>query len=229
MRGALMRELILDTETTGINPSEHRLVELACLELVNRIPTGKTWHWYFNPERDIDPGAQKIHGLTRHFLRDKALFRNLASEIRETISDTNLVIHNASFDVGFLNAEFERCRLPVIDAVRLTCTLALARRKLPGGRHSLDALCSRYGISTARRTKHGALVDCELLAEVYAKLTGEEQASLELAEQVVACETAPLVRLRPLVPRITREEEMAHAAMVAGLGSKALWLLGVAA
>jgi DNA polymerase III subunit epsilon len=224
-----MRELVLDTETTGLDPKDnHRVIELAFVELVNYIPTGASWHWYFNPERDVPKSATEIHGLTDAFLADKPLFGSVAAEIVEALEGSRLIIHNAAFDVNFLNHEFGRLGLPPISMERVTDTLALARRKHPGSPNNLDALCRRYGIDNSKREKHGALLDSELLADVYLRLIGAEQAGLNLmtqsaSEQAEAAEAAVQVRLKPLPPRITPEEEAAHAAFVASLGPKAIW------
>jgi DNA polymerase III subunit epsilon len=223
-----MRELVLDTETTGLDPKDnHRIIELACVELINYIPTGASWHWYFNPERDVPKSATEVHGLTQAFLADKPLFGAAAADIVAVLEDTRLIIHNAAFDVGFLNAEFARLGLPPIGMDRVTDTLALARRKHPGSPNNLDALCRRYGIDNSKREKHGALLDSELLADVYLRLIGAEQAGLNLmthsATGQAEAEAAVQVRLKPLPPRITAEEEAAHAAFVASLGAKAIW------
>ncbi|MGC2397832.1 MAG: DNA polymerase III subunit epsilon [Rhodomicrobium sp.] len=225
-----MRELVLDTETTGLDPKDnHRVIELACVELVNYIPTGVSWHWYFNPERDVPRAATEVHGLTEAFLADKPLFGSLADEILVVLENARLIIHNAAFDVGFLNHEFGRLGFPPpINFDRVTDTLALARRKHPGSPNNLDALCRRYGIDNSTRTKHGALLDSELLAEVYLRLVGAEQAGLNLTSHETADkaegEAAALSRLKPLPPRLSDEEEAAHAAFVASLGQKAIWL-----
>jgi DNA polymerase-3 subunit epsilon len=225
-----MRELVLDTETTGLDPKDnHRIIELACVELINYIPTGVSWHWYFNPERDVPRAATEVHGLTEAFLADKPLFSEAADEILAVLEDARLIIHNAAFDVGFLNHEFGRLGFPPpISLDRVTDTLALARRKHPGSPNNLDALCRRYGIDNSTRTKHGALLDSELLADVYLRLIGAEQAGLNLTSHEAAAkaegEAAVHVRLKPLPPRLSAEEEAAHAAFVASLGPRAIWL-----
>ena len=224
-----MRELVLDTETTGLDPKDnHRVIELACVELINYIPTGVSWHWYFNPERDVPRSATEIHGLTDAFLSDKPLFGSVAEEILAVLEGARLIIHNAAFDVGFLNHEFGRLGIPEpISFERVTDTLALARRKHPGSPNNLDALCRRYGIDNSTRTKHGALLDSELLAEVYLGLIGAEQAGLNLISHEAAAkaegEAAVQIRLKPLPTRLSAEEEAAHAAFVASLGAKAIW------
>src|ERR1700728_1275163 len=178
-----MREIVFDTETTGLDPYQgHRLVEIGCIELVNRFPTGQTFHHYLNPERDVPQEAFAIHGLSYNSLKDKPLFSDIAVELLGCRGDAPLIAHNASFDLGFLNAELERVKQPVIPRDRLIDTLLLARRKHPGGSNRLDDLCARYGIDNSRRTKHGALLDAELLAEVYVELIGARQASLVLSQ-----------------------------------------------
>src|SRR5262245_3076685 len=178
-----MREIVLDTETTGLDPTQgHRMVEIGCIELVNRFPTGKTFHRYLNPERDMPAEALAVHGLTLDFLKDKPLFGTVADELVDFIGEAPLVAHNAQFDLGFLNAELEREGRTQVARERLVDTLLLARRRHPGGSNRLDDLCTRYGIDNSRRTKHGALLDAELLAEVYIELIGGRQASLLLAD-----------------------------------------------
>jgi DNA polymerase III subunit epsilon len=222
------RELVLDTETTGLDPKDnHRIVELACVELINYIPTGASWQWYFNPERDVPKGASDVHGLTAAFLRDKPLFSALAAEILTVLGDSPLIIHNAAFDVKFLNHEFGLLRHPPINPDRLIDTLALARRKHPGSPNSLDALCRRYAIDNSIRKKHGALLDSELLAEVYLRLIGAEQAGLNFASQsasgTIEAEIMVQARAKPLRSRLSREEEAAHSAFIASLGANAIW------
>jgi DNA polymerase III subunit epsilon len=224
----MLRELVLDTETTGLDPKDnHRIIELACVELTNYIPTGVSWHWYFNPERDVPKAATEVHGLTAGFLADKPLFGILAGEILGVLGDARLIIHNAAFDIGFLNHEFGRLGHPPINPGRVTDTLALARRKHPGSPNNLDALCRRYGIDNSTRTKHGALLDSELLAEVYLRLIGAEQAGLDLGIKVISAKTgagaAVEIRTTPLPPRLTPEEVAAHAAFIGGLGPNAIW------
>ena len=178
-----MREIVLDTETTGLDPGQgHRLVELGCIELLNRIPTGSTFHAYLNPERDVPAEAFAIHGLRPSFSRSTSAFAEIADEFLAFIGDAPLVIHNAGFDHGFLCAELKRAERMLIARERLVDTLLLARRKHPAGPNRLDDLCARYGIDNSRRTKHGALLDAEILAEVYVELIGARQAQLGLAE-----------------------------------------------
>ncbi len=224
----MLREIVLDTETTGLDPKTgDRLVELACVELVNCIPTGTFWHWYINPERDVPKAAVAVHGLTAEFLADKPLFSAVADDFLKAIQGARLIIHNAAFDMGFLNAELERSGRPAIGWDCVIDTLALARRKHPGSSNSLDALCRRYGIDNSGRTKHGALLDSELLADVYLKLIGAEQAGLDLAvaSSAAAMDVAHALaaRMRPLPSRLSAEEQEAHRAFVASLGEKAVW------
>ncbi len=226
-----MREIVLDTETTGLDPNKgDRLVEVGCVELLNRIPTGANFHVYINPERDMPLEAFNIHGLSDEFLRDKPLFADVADEFLAFIGDDPLVIHNAGFDHGFLCAELKRIDRSLIARERLVDTLALARRKHSAGPYNLDALCARYGIDNSRRTKHGALLDAEILAEVYLELLGGRQATLGLGERTDSARAgrtaAKAARQRPtaLPPRISAEERAAHAAFVATLGEGALWL-----
>ena len=180
----MLREIVFDTETTGLNATGgDRLIELGCVEIVNRIPTGREFHRYLNPQRDIHPDAVAVHGLTVDFLKDKPLFKDVADEFLDFIEDAPLVAHNATFDLGFVNAELERVPRPPLTADRIVDTLVLARRRHPAGPNSLDALCKRYGIDLSQRTKHGALLDSLLLAGVYVELLGERQATLGLNGQ----------------------------------------------
>ncbi len=213
-----MREIIFDTETTGLDPSSgDRLVEIGCLEMVNRVATGQTWHCYFNPERDMPPDAERIHGLSAAFLADKPLFPAKAGEFLDFIAGSPLVAHNAGFDFGFVNAELARCGKSPIGLDRMIDTVALARARHPGAKNSLDALCTRYGIDRSHRTLHGALLDAELLAQVYVELTGGRQIGLELVAEI-AVETVELRRsirtdrtFRPARPhRASAEELSAH-------------------
>lgn len=226
-----MREIILDTETTGLDPFDgHRVVEIGCVELVNSIATGRTWHCYLNPERDVPEQAYAVHGLSADFLRDKPRFADKADEFLEFVESAMLVMHNATFDFGFLNAELERIARPLLTWDRVVDTLALARRRHPGSPASLDALCRRYGIDLGERDLHGALLDCRLLASVYVELVGGHQARLEFAANgaqaaiLQAQEIAVRPRPAPLAARISLEEREAHRAFVASLGSDALWL-----
>jgi DNA polymerase-3 subunit epsilon len=226
-----MREIVVDTETTGLDPAQgHRLVELGCIELLNRIPTGSTFHAYLNPERDVPDEAFAIHGLSTEFLKGHRRFLEIADEFLAFIGDAPLVIHNAGFDHGFLCAELKRAERMLISRERLIDTLLLARRKHPAGPNRLDDLCARYGIDNSRRTKHGALLDAEILAEVYVELIGARQAQLGLTENaarsVGGSGGAIIIRERPepLVARLSEAEIAAHRQFVAGLGETALWL-----
>ena len=227
-----MREIVFDTETTGLDPQQgDRLVEIGCVELFNRFPTGKTFHRYINPERDMPQEAYAVHGLSSEFLRDKPRFAAVAEEFLDFIGDAALIAHNAMFDLGFLNAELKRLDRGRIASERLVDTLLLARRKFPGGSNRLDDLCVRFGIDNSRRTKHGALLDAELLAEVYVELIDARQAKLGLVVAMPTSEigrtqrsdVAARVRPAPLPPRVTEAERAAHAAMVAARGDKAIW------
>jgi DNA polymerase-3 subunit epsilon len=223
-----MREIVFDTETTGLDPYQgDRLVEIGCVEIVNGFPTGKSFHKYLNPERDVPEGAFKVHGLSREFLMDKPLFAEVVEEFIAFIGDAPLVAHNAMFDLGFINAELERVKKPIVLRERRVDTLMLARRRFPGGGNKLDDLCMRYNIDLSRRTKHGALLDAELLAEVYIELTGKRQTALSLIDTSVSATTNVIaivkVRAVPLPPRVTDEERAAHLAFVGTLGDKAIW------
>ena len=226
-----MREIVLDTETTGLDPLRgDRLVEVGCIELVNRMPTGQTFHRYINPQREMAAEAFAVHGLSTEFLADKPYFHEVVDDFLAFIGDAPLVIHNASFDIGFINAELDRVKLSAIPRERLVDTLLLARRKHPGVSNRLDDLCSRYAIDNSHRTKHGALLDAELLAEVYVDLIGARQSQLILASETTeirvgaAGEIARRVRLTPLVVRITDADREAHRAFVATLGEKPIWM-----
>jgi DNA polymerase-3 subunit epsilon len=225
-----MREIVLDTETTGLDPYQgHRLVEIGCIELVNRIPSGQSFHHYLNPERDVPAEAFAVHGLSVEFLKDKPRFAEIADDLAAFIGDSPLVAHNAFFDLGFLNAELERAGRDLVARERLVDTLMLARRKHPAGPNRLDDLCARYGIDNSRRTKHGALLDAEILAEVYLELIGARQAQLGLAEssepRAKDRDGIALRRERPmpLAPRISDADRAAHRAFVASLGENAVW------
>ena len=225
-----MREIVFDTETTGLDPLQgDRLVEIGCIELVNRFPTGHTFHCYFNPERDMPTAAFNIHGLSGEFLKDKPLFAQRVDELVAFLGDAPLVAHNAAFDYGFLCAELERVQRAVLVRERLVDTLLLARRKHPAGPNRLDDLCARYGIDNSRRTKHGALLDAEILAEVYVELIGARQATLILVETVEGAgpqrngATSTRARPAPLAARLTDAEREAHRKFVATLGKDALW------
>lgn len=225
-----MREIILDTETTGLNPAEgHRLVEIGCVELVNQIPTGATYHALINPERDVPDDAFRIHGHSTAFLSDKPVFAAIVADFLGFIGEDRLVIHNAEFDMRFINSELTRAGRSAIAPARVLDTLALARRKHPGAPASLDALCDRYRIDRSRRIRHGALLDAEILAEVYGELLGGRQRSLVFAgaeragpsRRAVAAE--PQARPTPLAPLLSQAERVAHEVHVAALGAGALW------
>jgi DNA polymerase III subunit epsilon len=225
-----MREIVLDTETTGLDPLRgDRLVEVGCVEIFNRMPTGQTFHAYINPERDIPAEAFAVHGLSSEFLADKPIFAGVVEQFLEFIADAPLVIHNASFDISFINAELERIERPVILRERLVDTLLLARRKHPGVSNRLDDLCSRYAIDNSRRTKHGALLDAELLAEVYIDLIGARQSQLILAAEIRDIrvggqgEMPRRQRSQPLAPRISEADRIEHRAFVATLCEKPIW------
>jgi DNA polymerase-3 subunit epsilon len=225
-----MREIVLDTETTGLDPFQgHRLIEIGCVELINRIPSGEVFQRYLNPERDVPAEAFAIHGLSSEFLKDKPLFAEIADELLDFLGDAPLVIHNAAFDLGFINAELERSAKPAIARERMVDTLLLARRKHPAGPNRLDDLCARYGIDNTHRSKHGALLDAEILAEVYLELIGARQAQLGLAgsgaaergRRVAVAESRG--RPQPLPARLSDDDRERHRAFVATLGSGAIW------
>jgi DNA polymerase-3 subunit epsilon len=225
-----MREIVLDTETTGLDPLRgDRLVEIGCVEMFNRMPTGQTFHVYINPERDMPQEAFAVHGLSREFLADKPLFAEVVEDFLVFIAGDPLVIHNASFDISFINAELDRISRPSVARDRLVDTLLLARRKHPGVSNRLDDLCSRYAIDNSRRTKHGALLDAELLAEVYIDLIGARQSQLILASDVRDARAAGYgdmprrQREIPLSPRVTEADRAAHRDFVATLGDKPVW------
>lgn len=226
-----MREIVFDTETTGLDPSSgDRMVEIGCIELVNRVPTGATFHAYFNPDRDMPEQAEAVHGLSAVFLSDKPRFKDLCHDLLAFIGDSPLVAHNAGFDFGFLNAELALCGLDPVCLSRMVDTVALAKRRHPGAKLSLDSLCSRYGIDRSHRVKHGALLDAELLAQVYVELTGGRQIGLELAGAVVettVIEMPQAVRadrpVRPPRPHAPSAAERArHAAFIEGIKG-AIW------
>ena len=226
------REIVLDTETTGLSPLDgHRIVEIGAVELINQAPTGKTYHVYLNPERDVPKEAEAVHGLSTVFLKDKPLFKSVAKDFLAFAADAQLVIHNATFDMAFINHELKAAGLEPIDMGRVLDTLAIARKKHPMASNSLDALCKRYGIDLSRRTRHGALLDAELLADVYMELVGGKQAILNLtslaqkSSQGTRSTTAAQGRQRPvpLPERLTDVEREAHAKMLLELGSNSLW------
>jgi DNA polymerase-3 subunit epsilon len=219
-----MREIVFDTETTGLSPlAGDRVVEIGCVELWNRVETGRTFHAYFNPERPMPSGAEAVHGLTDTFLADKPRFRDRARDLLEFLGDCPLVAHNASFDFGFLNHELNNCGHPLICLTRMVDTLQIARSKHPGAKHSLDALCTRFGVDRSLRVKHGALIDAQLLAQCYVELTGGRQIGLTLTDIVAermdrAADSAGpkaaaiVLEIRPPRAHAPSEEELqAHA------------------
>ncbi len=225
-----MREIVLDTETTGLDPYQgHRLIEIGCIELLNRIPTGQVFHHYVHPDRDIPEEAFRVHGISLEMLKDKPRFHEIADDLITFLGDAPLVIHNAAFDMGFINAELERASKPLLDRTRMVDTLLLARRKYPGGSNRLDDLCLRYRIDTSRRTKHGALLDAELLTEVYIELIDARQTTLILVENGKTQDRTPQqvaasrIRPQPLPSRLTAEELAAHRSFIATLGEKTIW------
>lgn len=231
----MTREIILDTETTGISPAEgHRIVEIGAIELLNHVPSGRTFHVYINPEREMPKEAEAVHGLSSAFLKDKPLFKAIVEEFLAFVSDSTLVIHNAAFDMAFINAELSYLDRAAIDMGQVVDTLAMARRKHPMASNSLDALCKRYGIDNSKRTRHGALLDAELLADVYIELLGGRQTALNLVNNAstsatkiaTAVKRVPTVarsRPQPLPSRVTDDERAAHQALVQDLGQSALW------
>ncbi|MDA9019595.1 DNA polymerase III subunit epsilon [Flavimaricola sp.] len=226
-----MREIVLDTETTGFEPEEgDRIVEIGAVELLNHVPTGRTYHQYINPQRSMPKEAFEVHGLGDDFLRDKPLFADIAEAFVDFIGDATLVIHNAAFDMKFLNAELGWAKRPLLPMDRALDTLAIARRRFPGSPASLDALCRRFGIDNSNRTLHGALLDSEILAEVYLELIGGRQPDFALAtdpSEHDKSETGSTWRARPrptpLSSRLTEAEAAAHAAFLAELGDDAIW------
>lgn len=230
-----MREIVLDTETTGFDPDQgDRIVEIGGVELLNHLPTGRTYHQYINPERDMPQSAFEVHGLSTEFLRDKPVFAAVGRAFLDFVGDAKLVIHNASFDMKFLNWELKTMGLRELPWEQAIDTLAIARRRFPGSPASLDALCRRFGIDNSRREKHGALLDSEILAEVYLELVGGRQPDLVLApsggqksasagDGMAGGDWRPRPRPVPLPPRITDAELAAHEAFVAKLGEAAIW------
>lgn len=234
-----MREIVFDTETTGLSAADgHRLVEIGCIELVNRVETGNSFHCYFNPGRSMPAEAEAVHGLSERFLSDKPSFSSQALALLDFVGDSPLVAHNATFDFSFLNWELSACGHTPIDMGRMVDTLAIARKAHPGAKHSLDALCSRYGIDRSHRVKHGALLDAQLLAQLYVELTGGRQIGLLLKAETVEKAVDTLVathRLQPVAtviraarPHMASEEELErHKLFVAGL-TDPLWLADAA-
>jgi len=232
----LLREIIFDTETTGLKPTDgDRVIEIGAVELINRFPSGKTFHIYINPEgREVHPDALKVHGISNAFLSDKPTFSEVADEFLAFFSTGSLIAHNAGFDTGFLNAELERLGKPPIENERVVDTLQIARRKHPMGPNSLDALCSRYSIDNSKREKHGALLDSEILAEVYIELLGGRQASFTLEhdskrsnDQATGSDEDGAIRTlqrpTPLPSRLSEEDVARHKAFVETLGENQIW------
>ena len=229
-----MREIVFDTETTGLDKNADRVIEIGAVELVNRFSTGRRFHVFINPQgKQIHPDAEKVHGISIAQLADKPVFADIVDGFLGFIDGAKLVAHNASFDTEFINAEFARLELPPVEQSIVIDTLLLARRKHPMGPNSLDGLCKRYNIDNSHRTLHGALLDAELLAEVYLELTGGRQAAMGFdagqdakgkASGQAAGQTRVVTRPAPLPPRLSEEERAAHAEMVKKLGAKALWL-----
>ncbi|MEQ1647333.1 MAG: DNA polymerase III subunit epsilon [Hyphomicrobiaceae bacterium] len=235
----MQREIVLDTETTGLDALKgDRLIELGCIEIINRVPTGQEFHRLINPEtRDVHPDAERVHGISTSSLKGKPFFRDIYQEFLDFVGDSMLVIHNAPFDIGFINMELGKVGRSALEMTRVVDTLQLARRKHPGGPNTLDALCKRYGIDISKRVKHGAIMDSLLLAEVYVELLGERQATLSLAttakvqksaQQPITGQGAPSTIAKPrptsLPTRLTDLDREAHASFVKGLGDKAIWL-----
>jgi DNA polymerase III subunit epsilon len=226
-----MREVVLDTETTGLSPADgHRIVEIGCVELIDRMPSGKTFHVYLDPEREVPVEAANIHGLTTEMLRGKPKFAEVVEEFIEFITDTPLIIHNASFDMMFIDAELKRAGLEPWPRHQVIDTLMIARRKHPGAQNSLDALCTRYGIDRSKRDKHGALLDSELLASVYIELIGEKQATMRLANEGKnpasigrTGKGESLKRPTPLKPIADEQALTEHKAYIESLSAQALW------
>ena len=229
----MAREIVLDTETTGLDPRQgHRLIEVACVELKDFLPTGRNFHVFIDPERDIDPDAERVHGISRAHLAGKPVFahESVAHAFLEFVADAALIAHNAAFDRGFLNHELDRAGHPVLPESRWIDTLGLAQKRFPGMHNSLDALCKRFRISLAEREKHGALIDAMLLAEVYLELRGGREARLDLTDAIVngvaqaVAQARHGPRPRPLAPRITEAEAEAHRAFVLNELKGAVWL-----
>lgn len=225
-----MRQIFLDTETTGLYAAQgHRIIEIAAVEMINRRPTNNHFHVYLNPEREIDPGAQEVHGITLEFLQDKPLFQSVAQEFLAFIQDAELVIHNAPFDVGFLNAELGRLDLPSVESVsrKITDTLKMAKESRPGQRNNLDALCRFFGIDNSKRTLHGALLDAELLAEVYMAMTrGQDSLMMELDQTTIIDQVVQSGNLQPLIIQFADEAELlAHQGYLQALAKSGacLW------
>ena len=227
-----MREIVLDTETTGLSPDNgDRVVEIGCVELINHVPTSNTFQVYLNPEKQMDPGAEKVHGLTNEFLADKPKFIDIADDFLSFIGSSTLVAHNADFDVGFLNSELSRAKKEKIKTNRVVDTLKIARTKYPGARNSLDALCKRFSIDNSNRELHGALLDSELLAEVYLELVGGKEPNLELSSitrspvnRINKSYISQLSRKKKLEPRISEADEKNHKEFLSSFPKQSIWL-----
>lgn len=230
-----MREIVLDTETTGLEPKTgDRIVEIGCIELINHLPTDQKFHVYINPQRDMPTEAERVHGLSEAFLKDKPTFAQVAQGFVDFIGDAPLIIHNAPFDMGFLNVELARCGFSEMPPERAIDTLDMARKRFPGAKNNLDALCKRFNIDNSHRTLHGALLDSEILAAVYLEMIGGRQPGLELSAASQTRDTTqrathtdldwrPSPRPTPLSPRIDEAEKKAHDEFVARLGSESVW------
>ena len=225
-----MRRIALDTETTGLNPlSGHRIVEIGCVELNGNIPTGKEWHSYLNPEREVPEAAEAVHGLSTKFLSDKPFFKDISDDLLLFLEGAELVIHNAKFDIGFLNNELNLVKKPIINLEKTIDTVVLARKKLPGAAASLDALCKRFSIDLSKREKHGALLDAKLLAEVYLELTGGRQSSLKLntlnteINNIKKYNNSSISKNNNLKAKISKEEIEEHEKLIKKLNT-AVWI-----
>lgn len=228
-----MREIVFDTETTGLSPlNGDRMVEIGCVEMFNRVETGRSFHAYFNPGRPMPSEAEAVHGLSDRFLSDKPAFAEKCEELLAFIGDSPMIAHNATFDFGFINHELTVCGRPLVCTSRMVCTLVLARRKFPGAKHSLDALCTRFGVDRSVRVKHGALIDAQLLAQVYVELTGGRQIGLGLVADLVEAqsgdapaeaETRAVLTIRPARPHAPTEAELARHAAFMGTIENPVW------
>lgn len=227
-----MREVVMDTETTGLDPfTGDRIVEIGAVELINHLPTGRVYHQYINPERDMPQGAFDVHGLSAEFLSDKPVFKTIAQDFLDFVGNDKMVIHNASFDMKFINAEFEWMGLPKLPMSQAIDTLDMARRRFPGAQNSLDALCRRFNVDNSAREKHGALLDSEILAEVYLELIGGRQpdfalnvvAGTDVDSESVAADWQASPRPKKLPPRLNGAEKSAHDTFVTNLGESTLW------
>ena len=221
-----MREIVLDTETTGLNPMQgDRIVEIGCIELINHVPTDQHFHRYINPERAMPAEAEAVHGLSETFLASKPVFADIVDDLVDFLKDSPLVIHNAAFDIGFLNAEYARVRVPAVPMERTVDTLLIARKKYPGAQASLDALCRRFGIDNSARTKHGALLDAELLADVYLELIGGRQPEMVLASEAHAGSSVERTnrKARPPRPHTVSPQDLARHAEMLALLKEPIW------